>query len=184
MHCYSSSFSPFPFVNSWVVSSPTTSQSINWIESKSIYESIFYLLVLLSKNVSLNEKAHKPTNHQSGLCANRNDFDTTSPQSGAAPIPPKRESEPGIIGTIHGVTSNHSLSDRYSIRIICLPYNDHLFQYGGSNLFVNFPWTGGCERHFENGKGERCELPLWALSPISSFMTKDSKTGCTRQRSR
>ena len=27
----------------------------------------------------------------------------------------------------------------YSIRIICLPYNDHLFQYGGSNLFVNFP---------------------------------------------
>ena len=57
---------------------------------------------------------------------------------GAAAIPPTRKTEPGIIGTIHGVTSNHSLSDRYSIRIISLPYNDHLFQYGGSNLFVNF----------------------------------------------
>ena len=86
-----------------------------------------------------NQKAHKPTNHQSGLCANRNDFDTTSPQSGAAPIPPPHEAKPGVIGTIHGVTSNHSLSDRYSIRIISLPYNDYLFQYGDSNLFMNFP---------------------------------------------
>ena len=82
------------------------------------------------KTLHRNEKAHKPTNHQSGLCANRNDFDTTSPQSGAAPIPPTREAEPGIIGTIHGVTSNHSLSDRYPICIISLPWmaeNDNLY---------------------------------------------------------
>ena len=86
-----------------------------------------------------NQKTHKPTNHKSGLCANRNDFDTTSPQSGAAPIPPPHEAKPGVIGTIHGVTSNHSSSDRYSICIISLPYNDYLFQYGDSNLFMNFP---------------------------------------------
>ena len=41
---------------------------------------------------------------------------------GSAPIPPTHEAKPGVMGTIHGVTSNHSSSDRYSICIISLPW--------------------------------------------------------------
>jgi len=50
-------------------------------------------------------RAHKPTLQRSSLCANRNDFDTTSPQLGAAPIPHFPKAEPDIMKTIHGVTS-------------------------------------------------------------------------------
>ena len=119
--------------------------------------------IIASYMVLIREKAHKPTInslayapmwmilicplHNWGLHQNRS------------------RHTPNWVGVKRRMmlTSNHSLSDRYSIRILSLPYNDHLFQYGGSNLFVNFPWTGSCERHFENGKGERCELPIWKL---------------------